>query len=211
MPAPASPDNRHSIIRARPSITRRIPAQLQCTEIPLTISFESVTSRCPTPPADCRALATRLRGAWHLFRTSKKKGQDATKEWMLVKRNDGWASDTRALPQESIYSGLTVEELAAGPDRGREVDDLLDDLGARRHDVRGEDVELMLATVAEAPFSRPGWLFELKYDGYRLLAEKRDGRARLFYRSGMLATDVFPEIARAIPRCPSEPGSSTAR
>ena len=34
----------------------------------------------------------------------------------------------------------------------------------------------MLAEPADAPFSAKGWLFELKYDGYRLLAQK-DGRA----------------------------------
>jgi bifunctional non-homologous end joining protein LigD len=30
----------------------------------------------------------------------------------------------------------------------------------------------MLATSAKAPFSAKGWLFELKYDGFRCLASK---------------------------------------
>ena len=28
----------------------------------------------------------------------------------------------------------------------------------------------MLATTANKPFDRPGWIFELKYDGFRCLA-----------------------------------------
>jgi bifunctional non-homologous end joining protein LigD len=33
------------------------------------------------------------------------------------------------------------------------------------------------------PFDNPDWLFELKYDGFRALAEIRDGRCRLISRN----------------------------
>ncbi len=167
----------------------------------------------------------KLHGEWALVRTkpsvrkrSSSLGAQAKHEWLLIKHRDAWSREesdeagesaelegaTGGFDEASVLSGLTVEELAAGDDRGREVVELLEDLGAARNELRGEDVELMLATVADAPFSRAGWLFELKYDGYRLLAEKRDGRARLYYRSGILATDVFPEIARAVTALPFE-------
>ena len=55
----------------------------------------------------------------------------------------------------------------------------------------------MLAEHAEQPFSAPGWLFELKHDGFRLLASRTGGEVRLQYRSGA-ATAVFPEIERAL-------------
>ena len=35
----------------------------------------------------------------------------------------------------------------------------------------------MLATLVEEPFHRPGWVYEEKYDGYRILAYK-EGEAR---------------------------------
>jgi bifunctional non-homologous end joining protein LigD len=139
----------------------------------------------------------KLRGAWHLFRT-KGKGRETTKEWMLVKRADGWAGASRALPPESIYSGLTLEELRDGSERAADIRRELERLGAPPRKVRAADVKVMLAETGERPFSRSGWLFELKYDGYRVVAGVENGEARLFYRKGGDATAVFPELARAL-------------
>jgi bifunctional non-homologous end joining protein LigD len=138
----------------------------------------------------------KLRGAWHLFRT-KGKGREATKEWMLVKRVDGW-SGSRPLPPESIYSGLTLEELRDGSQRAAELSQELERLGATRRKLRAHDVKVMLAETGDRPFSGSGWLFELKYDGYRVVAGIEDAQPRLLYRKGGDATAVFPEIARAL-------------
>ena len=153
----------------------------------------------------------KLRGEWALVRTkpsvrkrSSSLGAETKREWLLIKQRDAWSreddDEEHDFGEGSVLSGLTVEQLGAGEDGGDEVRALLDQWGAARRVVDGAEVELMLATVADSPFSRPGWLFELKYDGYRLLAEKRGGRAMLYYRSGINATDVFPEIARAVAR-----------
>src|ERR1700675_1724044 len=55
--------------------------------------------------------------------------------------------------------------------------------------------DLMLATPAPAPFSRPGWLFELKYDGFRTLAMNAGGEPRIISRNGIEMTGLFPELA----------------
>jgi bifunctional non-homologous end joining protein LigD len=55
----------------------------------------------------------------------------------------------------------------------------------------------MLAEDAKEPFSDPNFIFELKYDGYRLLAVVESGKSDLIYRRGSRATDLYPEIARA--------------
>jgi bifunctional non-homologous end joining protein LigD len=143
----------------------------------------------------------KLRGAWHLFRT-KGKGRQASKEWMLVKRHDGWASATRALPQESIYSGLTLEEIRTGSQRAAGVRAELERLGAPRQDVRASGVKLMLAETAEKPFDDPAWLFELKQDGFRVLGEREGGEPRLVYRRGSDATATYPDVARAVSALP---------
>lgn len=52
----------------------------------------------------------------------------------------------------------------------------------------------MLATPIDAPFTAPGWLFELKYDGIRVLATVRDGRVGLRGRHGRVETDRYPEL-----------------
>jgi bifunctional non-homologous end joining protein LigD len=55
-----------------------------------------------------------------------------------------------------------------------------------------------LATLTDERFSRPGWLFERKLDGMRVLAERAGDRVRLRSRSGADAGASFPEIAEAL-------------
>ncbi|HET9551798.1 MAG TPA: DNA ligase D, partial [Anaeromyxobacteraceae bacterium] len=74
--------------------------------------------------------------------------------------------------------------------------------GARREPVDPRAAGLMLAEAADAPFRAEGWLFELKYDGYRLLAHKEGDRATLRYRNGGDATALFPEVATAVALLP---------
>jgi bifunctional non-homologous end joining protein LigD len=75
-------------------------------------------------------------------------------------------------------------------------------LGAAARTLRTRDVRLMLAGTTAVPFDREGWIFELKYDGFRLLAANEDGRARLRYRGGSDATAAFPEVAAALAALP---------
>jgi bifunctional non-homologous end joining protein LigD len=56
----------------------------------------------------------------------------------------------------------------------------------------------MLATLAEAPFSDPEWVYEPKHDGVRTIALVRDGSARLVSRRGNDQTAEFPALARAL-------------
>lgn len=60
----------------------------------------------------------------------------------------------------------------------------------------------MLAESAPAPFSRPGWLFELKYDGWRVLAGRESGRVVLRSRRGLDLAPAFPEVAEALAALP---------
>jgi len=44
----------------------------------------------------------------------------------------------------------------------------------------------MLATLTDEPFDDPAWVFEDKYDGFRMIAEIRDGRVALYSRNGKI-------------------------
>jgi bifunctional non-homologous end joining protein LigD len=66
------------------------------------------------------------------------------------------------------------------------------------------DVDVMLAESRAQPFSRTGWLFELKYDGYRIVAGRKDADVVLLSRNKRALTSVFPEIARAVSALPYE-------
>jgi bifunctional non-homologous end joining protein LigD len=56
----------------------------------------------------------------------------------------------------------------------------------------------MLATRTPEPFHKPGWVYEEKYDGIRVLAYKEGSHVRLLSRSGKDLTGRFPRIADAI-------------
>jgi bifunctional non-homologous end joining protein LigD len=60
----------------------------------------------------------------------------------------------------------------------------------------------MLATLVSEPFHRPGWVYEEKYDGYRILAYKEGDRITLLSRNGKNRTETFAEVAQAIAKLP---------
>jgi bifunctional non-homologous end joining protein LigD len=62
-------------------------------------------------------------------------------------------------------------------------------------------VEFMIPTRG-APFSRAGWIFELKYDGYRMLGLKEPSGVRLVSRNRHEATTWFPEAVEALQALP---------
>jgi len=139
----------------------------------------------------------KLKGKWTLVKL--KKGE---KEWLLIKEKDGYAASDGALPLESVLSGLTVEELKAGKDRAAPVVKALARLKAPRRAITLAQAEPMLAETREQPFSKPGWLFELKLDGYRVRAGREAGDARLVTRNGHDIAPSFPEISRALTALP---------
>src|SRR5579871_4114158 len=61
-------------------------------------------------------------------------------------------------------------------------------------------VRPMLATLVAEPFDRPGWVYEEKYDGDRVLAYKEGDRVRLLTRNDKERSADFPAIVDAIRR-----------
>jgi bifunctional non-homologous end joining protein LigD len=59
-------------------------------------------------------------------------------------------------------------------------------------------VLLMQPTLVSTPFHRPGWIYEEKVDGYRMVAYKQGGSAQLVSRQGKEFTQRFPELAKAV-------------
>ena len=57
-----------------------------------------------------------------------------------------------------------------------------------------------LALLVPTPFHRPGWVFEEKYDGIRILAYKEGANVKLLSRNDLDRTATFTDIATAIGR-----------
>lgn len=60
----------------------------------------------------------------------------------------------------------------------------------------------MLATQSGRVIDGPEWLHEIKYDGFRLLAQWDAGDVRLQSKSGADATSWFPEVAKSLATMP---------
>ncbi|KAA2245250.1 DNA ligase D [Chitinophaga agrisoli] len=55
-----------------------------------------------------------------------------------------------------------------------------------------------MATLVDAPFSREGWLFEPKWDGYRAIADVRKGKVDLYSRNHISFNKDYPTIVNAV-------------
>jgi bifunctional non-homologous end joining protein LigD len=54
----------------------------------------------------------------------------------------------------------------------------------------------MLAKVGEAPFNDKEWLFEIKWDGYRAIADLREKEPLFYSRNGISFLQKFPDVAK---------------
>jgi len=145
-------------------------------------------------------FGVKLRGRWTLARMG---GKD--KEWLLLKKADGFAGDVEVTEQfpESVLSGLTVEEVRRGGARLAAVREALDGSGAPVGTVDAAHQPVMLASQGERAFSGPGWLFEIKYDGVRIIAARDGESIALWGRAGQDFTGRYPEVVTALRALPA--------
>jgi bifunctional non-homologous end joining protein LigD len=56
----------------------------------------------------------------------------------------------------------------------------------------------MLATLTDRPFDDAGWVFEDKYDGFRMVAKIDSGKVTLYSRNGKIISHSYIEVAKAL-------------
>ncbi|MEW5854304.1 MAG: DNA ligase D [Myxococcota bacterium] len=144
----------------------------------------------------------KMRGRWKFVRT---KGEDG-KNWLLFHYADGEppSRDELVVMQPySVLSGLSIEELDQGVRRDAELGERAEQAGAVRKAMDVARLEPMLATSQSNAFTHADWIFEIKYDGWRVLVQKEaNRRVRVFTRNGREVTPLVPEIARAVTHLP---------
>lgn len=77
-------------------------------------------------------------------------------------------------------------------------------LRAPRGEVPPRERGPMMATLVDSVPSGRGWLFEIKYDGVRVLARREGDRVALLGRSGQDFTPRYPELVAALRALPLE-------
>ncbi len=152
----------------------------------------------------------KLRGRWTLARMS---GKD--RDWLLLKKSDEYAGETEPTERypESVLSGLTIEELRDGATRVETLRRRLTELKAPRGAIAPHGDLLMLTTLVDDVPTEPAWLFEIKYDGVRVLASRAGDEVELRHRSNQSrsawASRVRPTSSGRGAKCRSAPSSST--
>ncbi len=131
----------------------------------------------------------KLKGEFTLARLNA----DEPDTWMLVKKNDDHASDYDILRKsKSIKTQRTLNELKApGLRKAPEPKKIVPLL--KKKEI--ERIQPMLAEISDKPFNNADWLFEIKYDGYRALANISDGRVDLYSRNHNSFSEAYPSIA----------------
>ena len=142
----------------------------------------------------------KLRGSFALVRLKPKPGSKpgAPTEWLFIKHRDAHADPAWDVDRHpaSVLSGLTIEELAADPTIAAVASpDPASLAGAVRAEPMPSRVTVALASLAESAFNDPDWLFELKWDGMRVVARVENGGVQLLSRTGRDVTLQFPELA----------------
>lgn len=128
----------------------------------------------------------RLKGKWALVRMKAKAGE--TKDnWLLLKEKDQYVQDADGVSEfaTSVRTGRTMAEIEKG--EGDKI---------ARNPISRVDVQLakLVSSVPEGD----DWLYELKYDGYRIVAFIEGNGVRLITRNGNDYTDRFQPVADSL-------------
>ena len=138
-----------------------------------------------------------------------KMGKDG-KSWLLLKKKDRNAAEGDILKENrSVVSHKTLEEMLEGGTGGSFRQKKTNQI--RLHEaMETEDLKdapakpmpkailPMFATVAEEPFDHPEWMFEVKWDGYRAIAEVREDVVSLYSRNGISFNKKFSPIVESL-------------
>jgi len=154
-------------------------------------------------------IGEKLTGDWALVRTHLQ-GSGDKEQWLLIKEKDEAVRsadeyDIVADKPESVVSGATVGEgraqakapkrktAASAPVTERKA---VKKVAAKTSSVP-EKLSPQLATLMDTPPAGE-WLYEIKFDGYRIMARILDGEVRMITRNGHDWTERLPLQAKAI-------------
>ena len=137
----------------------------------------------------------KLRGSFVIV---KLKHSQKGNEWLMIKHKDAAEDPAWDIEQHdgSVLTGRTLEEIKEESPPKRQASPLeAAELEGARKAAMPSRLGPMLATIGEAPFSDPNWLFEIKWDGVRALAWIADGALTLRSRTGQDITRRYPDLA----------------
>jgi len=159
-----------------------------------------------------RLRGKKLSGQWHLVRG--RKDSSSKQPWFLMKEEDDAArpatefSVVDAQP-DSVTGGdsgrvwpsnrATTRKAPAGGERRKPAAKTVEDLPAGTQRVRQPlTISPQLATLVDAVPQRGDWSYEVKFDGYRILARLNHDSVHLFTRNGNDWSQKLPHLLSAL-------------
>ncbi|MCF6402136.1 DNA ligase D [Chitinophaga filiformis] len=117
--------------------------------------------------------------------------------WLLLKHKDDYAvksayDSENFTPQRIKDRGVKEKEKMKGTKKK------VAPAKAKAASAKKELFTPMMATLVDKPFSREGWLFETKWDGYRAIADVRKGKVELYSRNHLSFNKDYPKVVKAL-------------
>ena len=142
-----------------------------------------------------RLHGVKLSGRYALVRTRSEK------DWLLIKKRDEAADPSFDIEKlsYSVKTGRSKEEIEQGHDavwssRRAEGEGGLIDLAGAEKGPMPDSLDPMKAQLVEEPFDNDRWLFEVKWDGIRLVSFIKDGKLTLQTRAGRIVDAEYPQL-----------------
>lgn len=135
----------------------------------------------------------KLQGSFALVKT---KGWQEN-AWLLIKHNDEFTSTDDIVSDES--SVRSKKSLGNKP-HAKIVESMVKQKAPKKKQAPKSTalVKPMLARLADEPFDNPDWIYEIKWDGYRAIAEVRDSAVRLYSRNAQPFEKKYPAVVEAL-------------
>src|SRR6202171_4909736 len=142
-----------------------------------------------------RLNGVRLCGRYALVRTRSEK------DWLLIKKKDECAQATFDIETftTSVKTGRTKEEIEQGKDavwssnRGEGEGGLINLANAEKGPMP-RSLDPMKAQLVDEAFDDDRWLFEVKWDGIRLISFIDEGKVSLQTRAGRIVDAEYPQL-----------------
>lgn len=126
----------------------------------------------------------RLVGKWSLIEIASDK--KVKNSWILIKEKDEYAKNEDISKfNTSIKTGRTMSEIEKGEDKKIIKNPF-------------KKIEVQLAKLVDYIPREDNWIYEIKYDGYRMVAFIEDNTAKLITRNGQNFTSRFKSIEKSL-------------
>ncbi|MBT1700206.1 DNA ligase D [Fulvivirgaceae bacterium PWU4] len=110
----------------------------------------------------------------------------------------------KATAKKSARKTITPSTARSSPkkDPGTAVKDVLASISKKKKSAMPKDVMPMLATLVDKPFDQEGWLYEVKWDGFRAISYLQKGDAEIRSRNNKDMSAKFYPVLDALKQWP---------